>query len=99
MDIFPPLTGFYNAISEDTRIGTSHISIYIALLHQWNLNGGNNPVLVKRDIVMERAKILARHTYNKCMNELNNYGYIIYEPAANGSVCSRVFLNECELKR
>lgn len=99
MDIFPPLTGFYASIADDTRIGASHISIYMALLQQWNLNGGTNPILVKRDVIMERAKILARHTYNKCMNELNNYGYISYEPASNGSNCSRVFLNDGAMKQ
>lgn len=99
MDIFPPLTGFYKAIAADTRIGASHISIYIALLQQWNLNGGTNPILVKRDEIMQRAKILARQTYNKCMNELNNYGYITYTPASNGSYCSQVFLNDSEIKK
>jgi hypothetical protein len=94
MDIFPPLTDFYCAIEADNRIGTSHISLYMALLQQWNVSGGINPIHVKRDEIMERAKILARHTYNKCMNDLNKYGYIIYESAPNGSVCSRVSLNE-----
>jgi hypothetical protein len=94
MDIFPPLTDFYNAIATDARIGTSHISIYMALLQQWNINSGTGPILVKRNMIMERAKVMARHTYNKCMNDLNNYGYIIYKPALNGSDYSRVFLNE-----
>jgi hypothetical protein len=93
MDVFPPLTNFYSAIATDTRIGASHISIYMSLLQQWNINGGINPIAIKRDEIMERAKILARYTYNKCMNELNNYGYIIYEPASNGAVYSLVIIN------
>ena len=52
MDIFPPLTGFYAAIAADTRIGASHISIYMALLQQWNITGGSNPVKIERALIM-----------------------------------------------
>lgn len=98
MDIFPPLTDFYAAIAADTRIGASHISIYMALLQQWNLNGGANPIIVKRDVIMERAKILARHTYNKCMNELEGYGYISYIPSSNQFESSVIYLKNMEMK-
>ncbi|RTL60109.1 MAG: hypothetical protein EKK37_04505 [Sphingobacteriales bacterium] len=96
MEYFPPLTDFYRAIADDPRIGSTHISIYMALLHQWNLNGGHNPVKIERSCIMKAAKINARQTYNKCINELQDYGYIRYEPAPNGSVNSRVFLIERE---
>lgn len=96
MELFPPLTGFYKAIADDTRIGASHISIYMALLQQWNLCGGNNPIDISRSVIMKSAKIYGRHTYNRCMNHLHEYGYIIYQPATNGSVSSKVVLNNCE---
>ncbi len=92
MELFPPLTGFDKAIADDTRIGATHISIYMALLQQWNLADGNNPVDVSRSVIMKSAKIYGRHTYNQCMNHLHDYGYIIYLPAANGSVMSKVIL-------
>jgi hypothetical protein len=38
MEPFPQMTKFYEAIENDVRIGTSHISLYMALLQQWNLN-------------------------------------------------------------
>lgn len=97
MELFPPLSGFYQAIADDARIGCTHISIYMALLQQWNINGGKNPVKIERILIMRAAKINARHTYNKCINELHEFGYILYEPAPNGSVTSRVFLNKCEM--
>lgn len=97
MELFPPLSGFYRAIADDARIGSTHISIYMALLQQWNINGGNNPVNIERILIMKAAKINARHTYNKCINELQEFGYIKYEPALNGSISSRVFLNKCEV--
>lgn len=97
MELFPPLSGFYHAIADDARIGSTHISIYMALLQQWNINGGKNPVKIERILIMKAAKINARHTYNKCINELHEFGYILYEPAPNGSINSRVFLNKCEM--
>lgn len=97
MEIFQPLSGFYQAIADDARISSTHISIYMALLQQWNITGGNNPVKIERNIIMKAAKINARRTYNKCINELQEFGYILYEPALNGSISSRVFLNKCEM--
>lgn len=92
MELFPPLTGFCKAIEEDARVGSAHISLYIALLQQWNLNGGNNPVAIERNAIMRASKISARQTYNKCMNELHKYGYIIYKPTANAYSASIVYL-------
>ncbi len=98
MDIFPPLTGFYSAIASDTRIGASHISIYMALLQQWNITGGNNPVKIERALIMKTAKINARQTYNKCINQLQEYGYIIYEPCSNQFEASVIHLKNIEMK-
>jgi len=44
MEVYQPLVKFYEAIEIDPRIGVTHISLYMALLMQWNLNGGSNPV-------------------------------------------------------
>lgn len=93
MELFPPLTFFYAAIAQDARIGTTHISLYMALLQQWNLNGGKNPIFVVRNNVMKAAKISSRQTYNQCMNDLHNYDYIIYEPSVNISVPTKIIMN------
>ena len=86
------MTVFYEAIEEDARIGTTHISLYMALLQQWNLNGGMNPVTITRTVIMKAAKINARYTYNKCMNNLQGFGYIIYLPFSNPFTNSTVYL-------
>jgi replication initiation and membrane attachment protein DnaB len=99
MELFPPLTGFYKAIADDTRIGATHISLYMALLQQWNLSGGLNPIKIHRHEIMKVAKINARDTYNRCMNNLKEFGYIQYEPSSNGSVQSLVILNNCEIEK
>lgn len=92
MELFPPLTGFYEAIEDDVRISTTHISLYMALLQQWNLNGGTNPVSIARASIMKAAKINARYTYNKCMNNLQEFGYITYLPSSNPFSSSTVYL-------
>ena len=90
--MFEPLTVFYEAIADDARIGTTHISLYMALLQQWNLNGGMNPIIIARVAIMKAAKINARYTYNKCMNNLQEFGYIAYIPSTNPFCNSTVYL-------
>lgn len=92
MEIFQPLSDFYKAIEDDVKINSTHISLYFALLQKWNLNQSQNPVLIVRDELMKTAKINARHTYNKCMNELDEYGYINYNPSSNPFAGSTVYL-------
>lgn len=92
MELFAPLTEFYEAIEDDVRISTTHISLYMALLQQWNLSGGINPVTIVRSNIMKAAKINARYTYNKCMNNLQEFGYITYLPSSNPFSSSTVYL-------
>lgn len=93
MELFPPLTDFYTAITQDSRIGTTHISLFMALLQQWNLNKGENPIFIERENVMKAAKISSRHTYNQCINDLHKYNYIIYKPSVNASVQTEIIIN------
>lgn len=88
---------FYQKIEEDPRIGTTHISLFMALLHI-SQSKGENPVHFKRQEVMRNAKISARHTFNRCINELSVYGYICYQPSKNGYCKSNVLLIELEEK-
>jgi len=41
---------------------------------------------------MKAAKINARFTYNKCINNLQEFSYIIYLPAPNPFSKSTVYL-------
>jgi hypothetical protein len=92
MELFPQLTYFFEAIADDPKIGASHVSLYSSLLQQWNSLGGTNPFQIKRAIIMKKAKIASRHTYNKCMNDLHCYGYITYQPSCNSFTKSVVYL-------
>lgn len=96
MELSIPFSGFFDAIANDARIGTTHISLYMALLKQWSLNIGNNSFSVERDNVMKAAKINSRQTYNRCMSNLHEFGYISYKPAINGARRSKVSLKYCD---
>lgn len=91
-EVFPTLTSFYNAIATDPRIGSTHISVYFALLQQWNVSGGYNPFSIVRCEIMQAAKISSRSTYNRCINDLKDFGYISYQPSANKSRRSIIYL-------
>ena len=86
------LTTFFSAIREDNRIGTSHISLYMALFQLYNLNQFQNPVEITRSAVMEGAKINGLATYHKCIKDLAEFGYIQYQPSYNPAISSHVVL-------
>jgi hypothetical protein len=81
-----------NAIEDDARIGATHVSVYCSLLYICYGNSLKNPFPIKRKEVMIRAKIHSRHTYNICMNQLADYGYIKYLPSSNPAEKSQVYL-------
>ena len=92
MEQVKELTSFYSAIKSDPRIGTTHISLYMALFQFYNLNRLSNPILITRTAVMEVAKISGLATYHKCMKDLKDFGYIKYEPSYNPAISSQVYL-------
>jgi hypothetical protein len=96
MEQFRQLSGFYQAIVQDNRIGATHICLYMALFRLWSLNQFKNPVAVRRDEVMPVAKICSKATYHKCIKELEQYGYIRYYPSRNAVCKSSVFIDDLQ---
>jgi hypothetical protein len=92
MPLFPVLSSFYETISVDSRINSTHISLYMALVQEWNQQGGINPIQIMRQSIMKNAKISARYTYHKCIRNLHEYGYINYQPTNNCHSKTVVFL-------
>ena len=92
MEQVKELTNFYSAVKNDNRIGTTHISLYMALFQFYNLNRLENPIQITRTAVMEVAKISGLATYHKCMKDLVEFGYIQYEPSYNPAISSQVYL-------
>ncbi len=79
-------------MAEDTRLNTSHVSMYLALFLIWNHNRFQNPLSINRSEVMKISKIGARATYHKCMTELHQWGYLKYVPSHNPLKGSLIYL-------
>ncbi|MFV7235334.1 transcriptional regulator [Flavobacterium sp. ZB4R12] len=92
MNYIKHLTGFFDRIVQDRNLNPTHISLYIALFQFWNVNRFKNPISITRDEVMRISKICSKATYHKCMRELNEKGYLKYEPSFNPYKGSMVIL-------
>lgn len=64
----------------DNRICPVHISLYLALLHEASQNIIDYSFL-DRDRIMEDANRYSRVTYHRCIRQLQQYGYIDYQPS------------------
>ena len=81
MNYIRHLTAFLQKAKSDKRLNSSHVSLYLALFHYWNLNMFENPLSVNRAQMLELSKIGSQHTYYKCLKELHSFGYIRYFPS------------------
>ena len=82
---------FSDAIAGDPRIGTRHIALYCALLYAY-IKSPSPSVVIDRPCIMSRAK-MCRRTYQKCIKDLQAYGYIRYRPSYDPCIKSQVYLN------
>jgi len=88
---------FFDKIKCDPRISITHIGIYAALLKYWVDHGKTNPFYAFGQEIMTIAKISAPTTYHKIVKELNDYGYIRYEPSFKKNRGSRISLQSQNL--
>ncbi|MFD0762840.1 transcriptional regulator [Lutibacter aestuarii] len=92
MNYIKHLTGFFDRIIKDSSLNPTHISLYLGLFQYWNVNRFKNPISITRDEVMRISKICSKATYHKCIRELNDKGYLKYEPSYNPFKGSMVFM-------
>jgi hypothetical protein len=92
MNYIKHLTGFFEKIINDHSLNPTHISLYISLFQCWNTNRFQNPISITRDEVMRISKICSKATYHKCIRELHQKGYLVYEPSYNPFRGSLVYL-------
>ncbi|MBS1598459.1 MAG: hypothetical protein JST75_09535 [Bacteroidetes bacterium] len=85
------IDNFYQKISEDPRISPVHVSLYLALLNQFTIQG-TNPIYVFGKDLMENSKISGGATYHKAIRDLNDFGYIRYIPSYYHLLGSLVYL-------
>ncbi|MES2328225.1 MAG: hypothetical protein V4539_01395 [Bacteroidota bacterium] len=95
METCKALRDFYSVIADNARIGASHISVYVALLTRARDSPDGNVVMIMihRIEIIKIAKV-SRRTYNKCMRDLEESGYIKYEPSSDPATLSKVWLNK-----
>ena len=78
-------------MSRDQRLIATHISLFSALFVQWQRNGFASPFAVTRRELMAFSKIASIATYHKCIRELDEYGYIRYQPSYHPKLGSQVY--------
>lgn len=71
---------FFETIIDDPRITTAHISVYLAMVSEFENMGETHLLTVQRNRIMQLAKINARSTYDKVIHDLDQFGYIKYYP-------------------
>lgn len=92
----PIRSRFLTTIIEDPRITAVHISLFMALVHQWEQRGCRDPLQVFSREVMPLCKISGTATYHRCVRELDTYGYIRYVASFNHHRGSRVYFKTLE---
>lgn len=85
---------FLEAVVDDPRIGTSHISMYVNLWRLWIKAGMKEPIAIKRHQMTAVCKISGFTTFHKTIRELSEYGYIGYGPSFNRLLGSRVYFTK-----
>ena len=85
---------FFETIADDPKMSTTHVVIYLALLHQWHLQGSPSSIEVASFEVMRLTKIRKRDTYLKGVKDLAEFGYIKYQPAENEYIKARIWFRK-----
>jgi hypothetical protein len=85
------LSRFFAAIARDPRISFTHISLFAALVQYRQEHGFDNPVQFFSHQIMRLAKISGTATYARIIRELDEYGYIRYEPSYNRNQGSKIY--------
>ena len=90
--LLPELTAFFRRIRDDSRIGPVHISLFMAIIQFWKENDYKSPICVFGHQLMSLAKISGVATYHKSIHQLEEYGYIRYEPSYDRFVGSSIYI-------
>ena len=89
---FSFLISFYDQTEKDNRLKTGHLNIYTCLVLLCFLNGWKKSISITRSKVMRLAKIKGKATYHRYLKELQEFGYISYQPSYHPTIGSHVTL-------
>ena len=80
------------ALVKDCRITVWHMGTIMGIIQLATENNLSASICISRRKVMERGHINNFVTYHKCIRELQEFGYIRYEPSYHPGIGSKVFL-------
>lgn len=92
MNYIKHLSSVLIEIAGDSRLKSTHVSMYIALFQIWNQNRFENPISINRSDTMNISKIGSRVTYHKCLRDLSEWNYIKYYPSHNPMIGSLIHM-------
>ncbi len=92
MNYIKHLNSVFQQFSKDSRLNSTHISLYIGLFYIWNYNRFPEEFYINREELMKFSKIGSNTTYHRCIRELSHWKYIIYSPSHNPFKGSKVKL-------
>jgi len=75
----------------DPRLLATLISLFTALFVCRQRRGFVQPFSVNRKELMVLSKIASNATYHKCIKNLDDYGYIHYQPSFHPKVGSLIY--------
>jgi len=85
------LRSFQRSIAGDARISPAHISVYLAIFLLYDRQG-TQPVMASKKTIAGAAKI-SETTYHRCMQQLQEYGYIQYVPSFDPKKMSKIYIS------
>lgn len=78
-------------MARDERLMATHMSLFAVLFIHFQWNGFVSPFPVTRAGLMACSRIASIATYHKCMKELNDFGYMHYQPSFSPNRESMVY--------
>ena len=90
------LNNFLGLAAKDDRLSVTHIGLFTALHHLSNDKPPGDFFRISRKVLMRFSHIRSFVTYHKYIRELNEYGYIIYQPSYDYYKGSQAALLTCK---
>jgi len=78
-------------MGKDERLMATHMSLFTALFIHFQRNDFASPFPVTRAGLMSCSRIASVATYHRCIKELNDFGYICYQPSFSPKQESMVY--------
>src|SRR5687768_15560143 len=86
------ITDLINQVNLDERLKPLHLSMCMALCNCWIKNRFKASYNVSRRQLMKSSRIHSTATYHRIIKDLQNFGYVQYEPSYHPVRGSRISL-------